>query len=83
VLPLLCVAPVPALVWACASAPVLYLAMPPDRILSPGAATAIVWVPTLALLALDATRSWSRRRSTAAARAPERTAGQVPARAPG
>jgi alpha-1,6-mannosyltransferase len=78
VLPLLCVAPVPALLWACATAPVLYLAMPPDRILPPVAATAIVWGPTLALLALDAIRSSSRRRSTAAVRAPERVAGPVP-----
>jgi hypothetical protein len=83
VLPLLCVAPVPALLWTCASAPVLYLAMPPDRILPSGAATAIVWVPTLGLLALDAIRSWSRRRSKAAVRAPERTGAQVPAQAPG
>src|SRR5205085_10838411 len=73
VLPLLCVAPVPALLWASATAPVLYLAMPPDRILPAGAATAIVWGPTLALPASDAIRSWSRRRhpSRAAARAPE------------
>jgi hypothetical protein len=78
VLPLLCVAPVSALLWACATAPVLYLAMPPDRILAEGAATAIVWGPTLALLALDASRSWSRRRSTGAARAPAR----VPAPGP-
>ncbi len=83
VLPLLCVAPVPALLWACATAPVLYLAMPPDRILPAGATTAIVWGPTLALLALDATRSWSRRRRpTGAARVPERAAGRVPAPGP-
>jgi len=82
VLPLLCVAPVPALLWACATAPVLYLAMPPEPILPAGAATAIVWGPTLALLALEAIRSWSRRRSTGAARAPERAAGRVPAPGP-
>jgi alpha-1,6-mannosyltransferase len=82
VLPLLCVAPVPALLWACATAPILYLATPPDRILTAGAATAIVWGPTLALLALDATRSWSRRRSTEAARAPERAGARVPAPGP-
>ena len=81
VVPLLCVAPVPALLWACATAPVLYLAMLPDRILPAGAATAIVWGPTLALLALDAIRLWSRRRSTGAARVPERAAGRVPAAA--
>jgi hypothetical protein len=75
VLPLLCVAPVPALLWACGTAPVLYLAMPPDRILPPDTATAVVWGPTLALLALDAIRSWSRRRSTGAAPVP----GRVPA----
>ena len=79
VLPLLCVAPVPALLWACAAAPLLYLAMPPAPILPAGAATAIVWGPTLALLGLDAIRSSSRRRSTAAARAPEPAAGRVPA----
>jgi hypothetical protein len=82
VLPLLCVAPVPALLWACAAAPLLYLAMPPDPILPAGATTAIVWGPTLALLALDAIRSSSRRRSTAAARAPEPAAGRVPAPGP-
>jgi alpha-1,6-mannosyltransferase len=83
VLPLLCVAPVAALLWACATAPVLYLAMPPERILPAGATTAIVWGPTLALLALDAIRSWSRRRrSTEAARAPERAAAGVPAPGP-
>lgn len=82
VLPLLCVAPVPALLWACATAPVLYLAMPPEGILPAGAATAIVWGPTLALLALEAIRSWSRRRSTGAARAPERAAARVPAPGP-
>jgi alpha-1,6-mannosyltransferase len=84
VLPLLCVAPVPALLWACATAPVLYLAMPPDRILPAGATTAIVWAPTLALLALDASRSWSRRRrSTAAARAPEPESAAAGVPAPG
>ncbi len=82
VLPLLCVSPVPALLWACATAPILYLAMPPDPILPAGAATGIVWGPTLALLALDAIRSSSRRRSRAAARAPELAAGRVPAPGP-
>jgi alpha-1,6-mannosyltransferase len=78
VLPLLCVAPVPALLWACATAPVLYLAMPePDRILPSDATTAIVWGPTLGLLALGAIRSSSRRRSTAAGREP--AAAGVPA----
>jgi len=82
VLPLLCVAPVPALLWASAAAPVLYLAMPPDRIVSSGVATAVVWGPTIALLGLDAIRSWSRRRSTGAVRAPEPAAGRVPAPGP-
>jgi alpha-1,6-mannosyltransferase len=82
VLPLLCIAPVPALLWACATAPLLYLAMPPHPTLPAGGTTAIVWGPTLALLALDAIRSSSRRRSTAAARAPGRAAGRVPAPGP-
>ena len=82
VLPLLCVAPVPALLWASAAAPVLYLAMPPDRIVSSGVATAVVWGPTIALLGLDAIRSWSRRRSTGAVRAPEPAAARVPAPGP-
>jgi alpha-1,6-mannosyltransferase len=54
VLPFLCLTPIPALLWLCAAAPVLYLGFGPSQLISEGEASAIVWVPTVALLAASA-----------------------------
>jgi len=51
VLPFLCVVPIPALLWLCAAAPVLYLGFGPSQVISEGEASAIVWAPTVVLLA--------------------------------
>jgi alpha-1,6-mannosyltransferase len=80
VLPLLCVVPVPALLWLCSTISVYYLVYRPDRTISQGVASAIVWGPTLALLGAGAIRSGFPRRREEAARAPGRAgAARAPA----
>jgi alpha-1,6-mannosyltransferase len=69
ILPFLCVAPIPALLWLCAAAPVLYLGFGPSQLVSPGEASAILWVPTVALLAGSGLRALVRRHSPRAASA--------------
>lgn len=66
ILPLLCVAPIPGLLWACASAPLLYVTALHGRWLDPLLASVVVWGPALALLVADvardrgALRAWRR-----------------------
>ena len=72
-LPLLCVAPVPGLIWACATVPLYYGAIAPDPFISEDATSAIVWGPTVALLAAQVLRE---------RRAPRSAAGQPPVPVP-
>ncbi len=58
ILPLLCVAPIPALLWASGTISIFYLALPQHPVASQEAISAIVWGPTLALLGAGAIRSW-------------------------
>jgi len=83
VLPLLCVAPEPALLWACSTIWIYYVASLPVRIVPEDVASAIVWGPTVVLLAVTLTRSRSRRSGAVAAAEPGE-AGRVraPAEAP-
>ena len=62
ILPLLCVAPVPGLLWATATVSAFYLAIEPHRV-DQDVISVIVWGPTLALLAVDVLRAWNRQRS--------------------
>jgi hypothetical protein len=80
VLPLLCLAPAPWLLWLCATMPVYYLTFGVSKTLSGDVARLIVWVPALALAVAEAIRWWSRRRSGAGAGAPAGAPG--PAGAP-
>lgn len=84
VLPLLCLAPAPWLLWLCASAPVYYLTFGPSRVMTGDGARSVVWAPALGLAVLEAIRWWSRRRSGAGARerAPESAPAAGPAAAP-
>ena len=77
VLPLLCVAPEPALLWASSTVSVYYVASFPVRIVPEDVASAIVWGPTVVLLAAAFMRSTYRRRAAHAAAERE-----GPARAP-
>jgi hypothetical protein len=67
VLPLMCVAPVGALLWAAGAVSTFYLALGPDPHLDQGVISVIVWGPTLALLAAGGGRAWLTRQR---ARAP-------------
>lgn len=60
-LPLLCVAPWRGLVWASATVSLLYVTALHGRWLDPLLASAIVWVPTIALLAWELSRRPARR----------------------
>jgi hypothetical protein len=85
VLPLLCVAPEPALLWASSTVSVYYVASLPVRIVPEDVASAIVWGPTVVLLAAAATRSTYRRWAAHAAaerEGPEVGPAQAPAEAP-
>jgi alpha-1,6-mannosyltransferase len=64
-LPLLCVAPEPGLLWACASASGLYLSARGAVVVSPDILAIVVWVPTLALLGASLARSRLGRRQQA------------------
>ena len=63
VLPLMCVAPVGGLLWAAGTVSAFYLAIEPYQHLHQGIVSAIVWGPTLALLAAGALRKWMRQRT--------------------
>lgn len=64
-LPLLCVAPEPGLLWACATAPALYLSFRGAEVVSPDLVAVVVWAPTVALLGVSLGRSrGGRRRET-------------------
>ena len=64
-LPLLCLAPLRGLLWASATAPLLYVTALQGRWLDPLLASAIVWGPALALLVHELT-PWHRWRVRAA-----------------
>ena len=66
VLPLLCVAPLPGLLWACCTASAYYLAFGPNKAISQATASAIVWAPAVLLLAAGAVRSRLERSATGA-----------------
>jgi alpha-1,6-mannosyltransferase len=85
VLPLLCVSPEPALLWACSTVSVYYVASLPARIIPEDVASVIVWGPTVALLAAGTMRSMSRRLAARAAAEPagaEAGTARAPAEAP-
>ena len=67
VLPLLCVSPEPALLWACSTVSVYYVASLPARTIPEDVASVVVWGPTVALLAAGSMRSMSRRWAARAA----------------
>ena len=72
VLPLLCLAPAPWLLWLSATVPVYYLTFGPSKVLTGEEARLVVWAPALALAGVEAIRWWSRRRPGAGAREPAR-----------
>jgi alpha-1,6-mannosyltransferase len=85
VLPLLCVNPEPALLWACSTVSIYYVASLPVRIVPEDVASAIVWGPTVVLLAVALMRSTSRRWAAPAAaerEGPEPGTARAPAQAP-
>jgi len=85
VLPLLCVDPQPALLWACSTASIYYVASLPVRIVSEDVASVIVWGPTVVLLIAALTRSMSRRwaaRAAAGREGPGVGTAPAPAEAP-
>jgi hypothetical protein len=53
VLPLLCVAPEPGLLWACATVSGLYLGFPGGEAVSTDVAGVVIWAPTVALLCVS------------------------------
>lgn len=57
VLPLLCVAPIPGLLWASATVPLLYLTFGQHRVMSQTLASVIIWAPAIVLLAGAAVRT--------------------------
>ena len=71
VLPLLCVAPEPALLWACSTVSIYYVGSLPVRVIPEDLVSAIVWGPTVVLLAVALTRSTSRRWAADGAAEPE------------
>jgi alpha-1,6-mannosyltransferase len=62
VLPLLCVAPSPGLLWACSTVSASYLAFRGAEVVSPDTVDIVVWVPTVALLCGSLVRRGSSRR---------------------
>jgi hypothetical protein len=84
VLPLLCLAPAPWLLWLCATVSVYYLTFGPSKVMTGEEARLVVWAPALALAGVEAIRWWSRRRPGARAGGPAREPAPEPAvRAPG
>jgi alpha-1,6-mannosyltransferase len=65
VLPLLCVAPEPGLLWACATASGLYLSFRGAAVVPADAVEVVVWAPTVALLCVSLARSRRARRAEA------------------
>ncbi|HKG16579.1 MAG TPA: hypothetical protein VKA96_02700 [Solirubrobacteraceae bacterium] len=65
VLPLLCVAPEPGLLWACATASALYLSFRGAAAVSADVVEVVVWAPTVALLCVSLGRSRRARRRQA------------------
>jgi alpha-1,6-mannosyltransferase len=63
ILPLMCVAPVGGLLWAAGTVSAYYLAIEPYQHLDQDLISVIVWAPTLALLAADGLRAWTRQRT--------------------
>jgi hypothetical protein len=63
VLPLMCLAPIGALLWAAGSVSLFYLTIEPYQHLDPSLVSVIVWAPALALLAIGALRGWLRHRT--------------------
>jgi alpha-1,6-mannosyltransferase len=76
VLPLLCVAPIPGLLWAAGTASFLY-AFGEGAALSEGELSTIVWGPCIALLAAGAIRSWWAPRAGAGAPTPAQEVGSA------
>jgi alpha-1,6-mannosyltransferase len=66
ILPLMCVAPVAGLLWAAGAVSAYYLAIEPYQHLDQDLISLIVWGPTLALLAADGLRTWTRQRAGSA-----------------
>jgi alpha-1,6-mannosyltransferase len=66
ILPLMCVVPVPGLLWAAGSVSAFYLAIEPFAHVDQGVISVLVWGPTLTLLAADGLRSWMRQRTARA-----------------
>ena len=66
ILPLMCVAPVAGLLWAAGAVSAYYLAIEPYQHLDQDLISVIVWGPTLALLAADGLRAWTRQRTGSA-----------------
>jgi alpha-1,6-mannosyltransferase len=82
VLPLLCISPEPALLWACSTVSMYYVASLPVRIIPEDVVSVIVWGPTALLLAAAAMRSMSRRWAARAAVERAKAPEQAPAEAP-
>ena len=65
VLPLVCVAPEPGLLWACATASALYLSFRGAAAVSADVVQVVVWAPTVALVCVSLGRSRRARRREA------------------